>query len=918
MQEVPAGYDVLAADGAVLQVRVVGPGDVPCLRQLFVRLSARTAYQRFLSASPVAGDEYVDSLDDPERTLDAVLAVRQGVVVGVGSSHEVNASTAEVALVVDDVSRGHGLGTLLLEDLVARARARGLLELVALVLCRNLQMLQVFHDLGLPLRTERDGDTLSVTVDLGEAPALETALAAREAAAAAASMERMLRPRSVAVLGPSGHRKDIAQQMVRRLRRSGFGGTVRAVNGLGPGGPHAPDRQDPGAGVVPVDLAVVAVAPGDDGAAARSCVGAGAGALAVLGTPPGARTTGAAGAAGAVADVAGLRRLCRDAGIRVLGPGSLGLVNTDPATGVDLTLLHRHARAGAVGVVSDSAPVTAKVLAALHSQGVGVSALLDTGLGADVGPCDLLAFASVDARTAVAAVCLHAVTDVAALTRAVRTAALPVLLLAGDGLDGDGLDRDELYRNGGGDGIGAWCRSIGVTRVGSAKELADTAALLVGQPVPGGRRVAVLGNDRDAGERARRRCSVAGLLPPDLTQHTEARLRLLLPAAASVTGVVDTTGSASPEQLRLALGTLAEDPGVDAVVVLLEPRFHLGPAAIQSLLERASAAARRTTFISGTPLGAGRSARTVPCADGPEAAVTALAHVVAQRRRLRPASIQPADLPRPAMHRLAGLVVAEAMRDRPAGGWLSRRDADEVLRAYGVEVVPTVGADGPETAAEASTVLPFPVVLTAYGAGRAGGPGGPGGAASPQAAAVATLLRSPAEVRLAARELRDRLGEDVHDFGLQPQLHQGPSLAVLGGSGTGWGPVVGLALAEESGSHRPDGTWADGSPQDLSDARRPRWALAPVDGAQAIALVRDVRMACGLAGSVLWPAAALASLTDVVVRVSVLLHDLAEVAEVELRPVVLDGDHALVAAARVRLQPPRARDHPPLLRRLHG
>jgi hypothetical protein len=130
--------------------------------------------------------------------------------------------------------------------------------------------------------------------------------------------------------------------------------------------------------------------------------------------------------------------------------------------------------------------------------------------------------------------------------------------------------------------------------------------------------------------------------------------------------------------------------------------------------------------------------------------------------------------------------------------------------------------------------------------------------------------------------------------------------------------VVGLAPAGETGSHRPDGQWAAGSPQDLPDARRPRWALAPVDGAQAIALVRDVRMACGLAGSVLWPAAALASLTDVVVRVSVLLHDLAEVAEVELRPVVLDGDHALVAAARVRLQPPRARDHPPLLRRLHG
>jgi acyl-CoA synthetase (NDP forming)/GNAT superfamily N-acetyltransferase len=916
MQEVPARYDVLAADGAVLQLRVVAPDDLPHLRELFGRLSARTAYQRFLTASPVAGEAYVESLGDPERTLDAVLALRQGVVVGLGSIHEASASTAEVALVVDDVTQGHGLGTLLLEDLVARGRARGLHELVALVLCRNVQMLQVFHDLGLPVRTERDGDTLSVTLDLAETPALETALAAREAAAAAASLQRLLRPRSVGVLGSSSDRGDVAQRLLRRLRRAGTGTTVRAISPVGSAAPGTPEGERAGAAVGLVDLAVVAVPPGEEVAAARSC--AGAGALAVLGAPPGATTARATTAratiagtttVGAVEEVAGLRRLCRDAGIRVLGPGSLGLVNTDPVTGLDLTLSRRHALAGAVGLVSDSAAVTAKVLAALHAQGVGVSTLVDTGLGADVGPCDLLAFAAADPRTTVAAVCLHAVTDRAALTRAVRVASLPVLLLAGEGLDRDGA---------GGDGIDAWCGGTGVTRVRSPKELADTAALLVGQPTPRGRRVAVIGNDRDAGERARRRCNVSGLLPAGLTQHTEARLRRLLPTAATVTGVVDATGSASPEQLRLALGTVAEDPGVDAVVVLLEPRFRLGPAAVQALLEEASAAAPRTTFISGLPLGAGRSARRVPFAEGPEAAVTALEHVVAHRSRLRPASRQPAPSARPAMHRLAALVVAEAMQDRPAGGWLSRRDAEEVLRAYGVEVVPTVGADGPETAAEASAVLPFPVVLTAYGPGVSGGRAGPGAAAPPRAAAVATLLRSPAEVRLAARELRDRLGADVHEFGLQPQLHQGPSLAVLGGRGTGWGPVVGLAPTEETRSLRPEGRGGDQSPQDLPDARRPRWALAPVDEEEATGLVRDVRMACGRAGPVLWPAAALDALAVVLERVSVLLHDIAEVAEVELRPVVLDGDHALVAAARVRLEPQRAGSHPPLLRRLPG
>ena len=91
-----------------------------------------------------------------------------------------------------------------------------------------------------------------------------------------------------------------------------------------------------------------------------------------------------------------------------------------------------------------------------------------------------------------------------------------------------------------------------------------------------------------------------------------------------------------------------------------------------------------------------------------------------------------------------------------------------------------------------------------------------------------------------------------------------------------------------------------------------------MDAAEATALVRDLRMACGRAGPCCGPAAALDALAAVLERVSVLLHDVAEVAEVELRPVVLDGDHALVAAARVRLEPQRAGNHPPLLRRLPG
>ena len=916
----PERYDVLGADGAVLQVRVVEPGDQDALMDLFARVSTRTSYQRFLAVSPVAASEYVASLmgRGEDADVDAVLASSCGVVVAVASIHRVSASAAEVALLIDDEHQGEGLGTLLLEDLVARARARGIRELVALTLRSNVQMLEVFRDLGLPLRIEAEGETFGVTVGLEEPSALQEALAHRSAAAARASLERLLRPRSVLVLGGRGHRSDLGQEVLRHLRRSGFAGPVRAVNrfederGLETG--DSGDQIPPTA----ADLAVIAVTPGQELAAARSCAHAGVGAMAVLGTGP----VGDLSAPAADTLLAGeLRRICRGAGIRLVGPGSVGLANTDPAVGLDVSLTPHRLPAGDVTLVGDSAPVISTVLTALRSRGLGVATVLDTGRGADVLACDLLPFAAADPRTRVAVVCLQGVADPRALTWAVTGSGLgvglPLLLLTTDHHAapatatpaGNGPARGSHEE----DAVDAWCRRTGVTRVASPRELADTAALLVHQPPPQGRRVAILANGDPNGnadaDAVRDLCTGYGLLPPDLTQHTDARLRLLLPASASVGAVVDATAAASPEQLRLTLDALAEDPGVDAVVAMLEPRFHLGTSTIQAMLEEVSAGHARTTFIGGLPLRRGRTSRRVPFADAPDGAVRALAHAIDRQpaRRRGRFLAEPVGPPLGLSHRLADLVVADARASSPDGGWLPRHEADELLRAYGVEVVPTVGADGPETAADAAQMLPFPVVLTAHLTQQP---------ADPQPVAVVTGLRSPEEVREAARRVRDRLDDDLHVFDLQPQLHQGPCLRVMGDRREGWGPMVGVGTAGAVVSREPGAPATAGPSAGLPDVR-PQWALAPVGRVEATELVRAVRMACGRTAPTPWSAVAIERLAALIARVAVLLSAVPEIDDVELGPVVLDGERALVAQARVRLAPPTPRDGAPLLRRMY-
>ena len=260
--------------------------------------------------------------------------------------------------------------------------------------------------------------------------------------------------------------------MLRHLRRSGFAGPVRAVNrfederGLETGG-SGEEIPSPAA-----DLAVIAVTPGQEVAAARSCAHAGVGAMAVLGAGPG----GDPSAPAADTLLAGeLRRICRGAGIRLVGPGSVGLANTDPAVGLDVSLMPHRLPAGDVSLVGDSGPAISTVLTALRSRGLGVATVLDTGRGADVQACDLLPFAAADPRTRVAVLCLQGLADPRALTWAVTGSGLgvglPVLLLTTDqhavaataATAGDGPARGSDEE----DAVDAWCRRTGVTRVAS-------------------------------------------------------------------------------------------------------------------------------------------------------------------------------------------------------------------------------------------------------------------------------------------------------------------------------------------------------------------------------------------------------------------------------------------------------------------
>jgi acetyltransferase len=168
-----------ARDGSPVHIRDVRPDDEGAIRRLLETLSERSVYQRFLSCSSRGAQRYTHSLFDPERTLDAVVASMDEHVVGVGSTHRTGAHSAEFALAIADHDQGHGVGTLLLEALVQRARAKALQRLEGEVLAGNEQMLDVLRHLGLRVAITIEQGIAAVILDLHETPEHLRAAAAR-------------------------------------------------------------------------------------------------------------------------------------------------------------------------------------------------------------------------------------------------------------------------------------------------------------------------------------------------------------------------------------------------------------------------------------------------------------------------------------------------------------------------------------------------------------------------------------------------------------------------------------------------------------------------------------------------------------------------------------------------------------------
>jgi acetyl coenzyme A synthetase (ADP forming)-like protein len=887
--------DVALRDGTTAHIRPVRPDDELGIRALLDRLSADDRALRFFSAGSNLRDaaRQAANVDYVNRYGLVAVAPDDRTILGHGCYiRAAGAAEAEVAFEVDDALRGEGIASTMLAHLAQAAATVGVDRLTAVVLPENRRMLQVFRESGLEPAIRRGDGEMDVSLATWLGPEALARFDARDAEAAVAAVRHVLRPASVAVVGASPRPGSVGASVLANLLAAGFQGEVHPVNprhtavaGL---------RCHPSVEAIgqAVELAVIAVPASAVLDAAASCARAGVRAIVVVSD----------GFAEAGDDGRQRQRellaLCRQAGMRLVGPNCLGVMTTDPAVRLNASFAPSTPPAGPVAFLSQSGALAIAAIDLAGRAGLGLSSFVSVGNKADLSGNDFLSYWEQDEPTRVVMLYLESFGNPRKFSRVARrvAASKPIVAVKGGrsaaGVRAAGSHTGAMLA-GSPATIAALFVQAGVIATDSLQELFDVGLLLAHQPAPRGRRVGIVTNGGGLGILCADACGAAGLDVVGLSQRTRTALAQQAPRGAAVANPVDLLAAAAPDAFATTITTLAASGEVDALVAIYVPPKISDPVDVAQAVQRAASAVDlpvATVFTMSDPprdaLAPG-DGPGVPVFRFPEEAAHALGRAARYGRWLErgpdPAPQVEAD------RRIATAVIGEALVR--GGGWLEPEEVAGLLDAYRIprarqRVVASAQATG-----RAAAALGGDVALKAIA---------PGLVHRSDAGAVVTGLHGQCAVTRAAAAMRQRLagrGIDASGFLVQEMIH---GVELLTGVVTDpvFGPVVVCA--------------AGGMASEILGDRSVR--LSPLGPRAAHEMLRELHTFRLLDGYRAAPRCDTAAVEDVLVRLAALAEAHPQVAEIECNPLVVTPDGAVAVDARVRVEVAQPRAPEPSLR----
>jgi len=887
---------VILKDGSTLHLRPIQGEDEDRMLALFHRFSPRTIYLRFHGYIAEMPRERVKQFCtvDYNDTFALVATLGEGIeekIIAVGRYYRLpKRDTAEVAFVVEDAYQGKGIGTHLLEQLSSIAVEKGICRFEAEVLAENREMLMMFKNMGFQMDRELEYDVYRVVMDIYLTPTVEEKSSEREKTAAIASLRAFLNPRSIAVIGASRTPGTLGNTLFRNILQGGFKGVLYPVNPSAD--VVASVKAYPSILDVPgeVDLAIIIVPAKSVHHVVQQCGRKGIWGVVVISS--GFGETGAKG----MDRQKKLVDTAQDYGMRLVGPNCMGIMNTNPEINMNATFSSVSPPPGNIALCSQSGGFGLAILEYAHLFNIGLSVFISIGNRADVSSNDLLQYFEEDLSTDVILLYLESFGNPRKFARiARRVSATKPIVAVKSGRTAAGsraaashtgaLATAEVAS-------GALFKQTGIIRVDTLEEFFDIARLLSSQPIPTGKRLAILTNGGGPAIMTADACAARGLELPILSENTLSQLRRFLPRGASLTNPIDMTAGAGAREYRRALKLLAEDEQIENAIVIFIPPIVAQQEAVASAIRKVAPLFRQqsktllASFMGShsTSINPGSTVmKDVPVFTFPEAAAVAISRACEYGEWLkRPKGIVPEleGIYKDRAERIIETALARR-KDRPL--WLDATSVAQLLDSYGIRIARSKLAKTASGAARSARELGFPVAVKLLSSTIAH---------KTEVGGVILDLHSQKEVERAFAQIREQVSNasrvnEMQGVIVQEMINEGIEVIIGVTQDPSFGPLMLFGMG---------GIYTELF-EDVAFRIHP---LTDIDAQEMVRSVKAYQILGGWRGS---PPSDVKAIEELLLRVSAMIEDLPQIAELDLNPVkALEQNQGYVVVdARVML-----------------
>ncbi|MDX9787972.1 MAG: GNAT family N-acetyltransferase [Desulfobacterales bacterium] len=698
------------------------------------------------------------------------------------------------------------------------------------------------------------------------------------------NLNRMFKPRHVAVVGASEKAGTIGNALMKNLIDGGFSGTLLPVNPQHEILHGHQSFKSISALETEVDLAIIATPIHGVAEIVSECVEKKVGGAVIISA--GGKEVGKQGRK--IEEK--IQRIAHDGGLRIVGPNCMGIIQ--PAGKLNASFASEMPVAGSLAFVSQSGAICSAILDLAFKEHIGFSHFVSIGSMLDVDFGDMIDFLGNDSSAKSILLYIESLTNFRKFMSAARSVSRikPIIVLkSGRSPAGAKAAASHTGAMAGEDAVyDAAFKRAGIVRVDTIEELFDCAELMAKQPRPRGPRLAILTNGGGPGVMATDTLARYGQEPAPLDAETFQALDSFLPTFWSKGNPIDILGDASAERFHRALEICFASKNLDGVLVILAPQALTDPLSVAEVLASATKGRRYPVFTCWM---GGKSIEVaverlnhagIPTYDTPERAVRAFLYMVEYAGNLETLLEIPP--------KLTGQMVfdqekARALLSRaPAQTFMPETDSKDLLMAYGLPVIRTEFAASASQAASIGRELGYPLVMKVHS---------PDISHKTDAGGVRLDLRCEADVRESFRQITlsaQRYNPDARIEGVTIQPYfANPDFEILLGAkrDANFGPVILFGMGGIFTEVLKDGALG----------------LPPMNRLLARRLMQETKAFSLLKGFRNRPPADMERLEEMIVRLSQLLIDFPEIAELDMNPVLIKNGNPVAVDARILVSP---------------